>query len=249
MSEYTRLAFLPMTMILVSLACTGSDQAEVPTQTLEELQTIVAATMAADSGESEATPVPAETEPPPATEPPPSATPIPASPTPIVGLVGVGTHVVGEDLEAGIYMGMAGDDLFGSCYWERLSGLSGEFDDVIANDNAVGLFYIEVKATDVALSTDCPLISLEQGPIPEESNPLIVGPGTYLVGRDIQSGRYRGQAGADILDSCYWERLSDVSGELDGIITNENATGQFFVQVAGTDFALTTDCELEFVQP
>jgi hypothetical protein len=69
----------------------------------------------------------------------------------------------------------------------------------------------------------------------------------YLVGRDIQPGTYKGEAGADFADSCYWARLSNVAGELDGILANDNATGQFYVQVAASDFALSTGCQLERV--
>lgn len=76
----------------------------------------------------------------------------------------------------------------------------------------------------------------------------IISPGTHLVGKDIQPGLYRGEGGDDIMDSCYWERLSDLSGEFSGTIANENATGQFYVEVKESDFALKVDCELEKVE-
>ena len=44
-----------------------------------------------------------------------------------------------------------------SCYWGRLSGLSGDLDDIIANDNANGPFYVTVMESDVALTTACNL--------------------------------------------------------------------------------------------
>jgi hypothetical protein len=212
----------------------------------EDLETAVAETMAAEGVDSAA--VPEDSTPLP-TLPQPTSTPIPPTPTPILGLVEVGTHLIGEDIDPGIYTGMAGEGLLASCYWERLSGLSGTLDDIIANDNSNGLYYIEVKDTDVALGTECGLIQLEHAQLPADSNPAQIGPGTYLIGRDIQPGRYRGQAGTDFLESCYWARLSDVSGELNGLLANDNATGQYFVEVAGTDFALTTGCALEFIQP
>lgn len=70
------------------------------------------------------------------------------------------------------------------------------------------------------------------------------GPGTYLVGRNIQPGTYKGEAGSDILNACYWERLRDVAGDAGSIIANDNAMGSFFVQVLSTDFALKTNCSL-----
>ena len=222
-------------------------QSEQPiADSAEDLETMVAETMAAEGVDSTA--VPADSTPLP-TVPQPTSTPIPPTPTPILGLVNVGTHLVGEGIAPGIYTGRAGQGIFESCYWGRLSGLSGTLDDLIANDNSVGLYYVEVKETDVALETACVLIELDRAEIPADSNPAQIDPGTYLVGRDIQPGLYRGQAGTDILDSCYWGRLSNVSGELDGLLANDNATGQYFVEVAGTDFALTTGCALEFIQP
>ena len=85
----------------------------------------------------------------------PTLTPTPVpTPTPEVPLIRVGTHIVGEDIEPGIYFGEAEGGVLGSCYWQRLSGLSGETSDIIANDIAVGRFYIEVLPTDAALDTD-----------------------------------------------------------------------------------------------
>ncbi len=222
-------------------------QSEVPVpDSAEDLETVVAETMAAEGVDS--TSVPEDATPLP-TLPQPTSTPIPPTPTLILRLVEVGTHLIGEDIDPGIYTGMAGEGLLGSCYLERLSGLSGTLDDIIANDNSNGLYYIEVKDTDVALGTECGLTQLEHAQLPADSNPAQIGPGTYLIGRDIQPGRYRGQAGTDFLESCYWARLSDVSGELNGLLANDNATGQYFVEVAGTDFALGTEGALEFVQP
>jgi hypothetical protein len=162
--------------------------------------------------------------------------------TPIQGLVGVGTHLVGTDIEPGIYWGVTGEDVFDSCYWARLSDLTGEFDALLANDNAIGQFYVEVLETDFALESDCELIALEHAPVPEVGDHL--APGTYLIGQDIEPGIYQGHAAEDVLDSCNWSRLSGVSGEFDSLLANDNAIGQYFVEVLETDFALQTSCEL-----
>ena len=42
---------------------------------------------------------------------------------------GDGTHVVGLDIQPGIYRAPGGD----TCIWQRLSGLSGEYQDIIAS--------------------------------------------------------------------------------------------------------------------
>ncbi len=178
----------------------------------------------------------------PTAESQPTATPeLTATPTPKANKIGVGTHIVGTDIEPGIYMGLAGTEVLDSCFWKRLSGLSGELSDTIANDNSVGPFYVEVSPTDVALSTRCELIGLES--VPDKQEYLTqLPPGTYLVGRDIEPSIYEGLTGTGVLDSCYWERLSGVSGEVYALIANDNAQGRYFVQVSSTDFAVTFAC-------
>jgi hypothetical protein len=188
-----------------------------------------------------------------ATEPSSTATDSPTdipseTPQPTVtrnpNLLSAGTYVVGSDIQAGFYRGYAGFDLFESCYWSRLSDLSGEFEAILANDNANGQFYIEVRNTDVALEVDCNFEFLPNLPENSGSFPDAILPGTYLVNRDIRPGTYQGQAGSDITTSCYWERLSNVQGGFEGIIANDNAQGQYYVQVSASDFALSTDCEI-----
>jgi hypothetical protein len=172
-------------------------------------------------------------------------TPAPTPTQEIEGLVKEGTHLVGTDIEPGIYVGLAGEGLLDSCYWARLSNLTGS-DDILANDNAEGLYYVEVLPDDMALKTGCELLPIEQVPARDEFL-TVLPPGTYLVGRDIEAGTYRGKAGDDILESCYWSRLSNVSGD-DDILANDNATGQYFIEVLATDFALQVGCEVEKVE-
>ena len=155
-----------------------------------------------------------------------------------------GTYIVGRDIQTGIYQGQAGEDFLDSCYWARLEDLTGELDSLIANDNAEGQFYVEVLETDYALETGCELVTLDSLPMPEGDLPTTIQAGTYIVGRDIQTGTYQGQAGEDFLDSCYWARLSDLTGSLDSIIANDNANGQYYIQVQDSDYALATGCEL-----
>ncbi len=113
-----------------------------------------------------------------------AATPQPTPASEPKSSLDAGTYRVGTDIAPGIYAGRAGAGLFGSCYWERLSGVSGTFEEIIANDNANGQFYIEAKPDDKYLKTDCEITPLEDWPAPAQ--PLTdIGPGTYLVGRDI----------------------------------------------------------------
>ncbi|MDQ1105439.1 hypothetical protein [Nocardioides zeae] len=63
---------------------------------------------------------------------------------------GDGIYVVGDDIQPGTYRSEGGD----YCYWERLSGLSGEFDDLIANDNVTGPAIVSISPGDAAFSTN-----------------------------------------------------------------------------------------------
>lgn len=177
----------------------------------------------------------------------PTNMPLPPTPTQNPNLIKPGTYLVGVDIKPGIYRGEAGEGLFSSCYWARLKDLSGSFDALLANENSIGQFYVEIRDSDYAVETRCELVPLDSLPASTGEFPQIIKAGTYIIGRDIQAGTYKGQAGTDITTSCYWVRLNNVAGDFDSIIANENAVGQFYVQVAGSDFALSTACELERV--
>ena len=72
------------------------------------------------------------------------------------GMFGQGTWRVGSDIEPGLYRTLVeGEGFLDSCYWARLSGLTGDFDDIIANDNATGAVYVEILPTDLAFESGC----------------------------------------------------------------------------------------------
>ena len=154
-----------------------------------------------------------------------------------------GTYRVGSDIQPGIYAGNPGSEAGDSCYWARLSGLSGGLDDIISNDIARGQFYVEVKSTDSYFTVRCEVTPLAEWPVP--SQPLSeIGTGMYIVGRDIAAGIYAGNPGSEDGDSCYWKRLSGASGGLDDIISNDIARGQFYVEVKSTDSYFAVRCEV-----
>jgi hypothetical protein len=74
--------------------------------------------------------------------------------------VGPGTWAVGDEIQAGTYTTDAAEgDVFDSCYWARLSGFSGDLDDLIANDiiEAGSRGRVELSASDagVHFTGDC----------------------------------------------------------------------------------------------
>ena len=60
------------------------------------------------------------------------------------------------------------------------------------------------------------------------------GNGTYLVGTDLQAGRYK--TDGNTASSCYWERTKDASGELDSIIANDSFDGPGYVTVNAGEY-------------
>ena len=67
--------------------------------------------------------------------------------------IGNGVHRVGDDIEPGTYStdGPDPDGILPMCYYARLSGLSGEFDDIITNNNIEGPGTVVVADGDAAL--------------------------------------------------------------------------------------------------
>lgn len=66
-----------------------------------------------------------------------------------LGVIWNGTWRVGEDIDAGSYRTQGGD----FCYWERLSGFSGEFGDIITNGIPTGPSTITIAASDAGFSS------------------------------------------------------------------------------------------------
>lgn len=64
-----------------------------------------------------------------------------------------GVHQVGADIEPGVYTtdGPDSGSIIPNCYYARLSGLSGEFEDIISNNNTEGAGTVEVSESDAAL--------------------------------------------------------------------------------------------------
>jgi len=119
-----------------------------------------------------------------------------------------------------------------------LAGLSGELDDILANEaSPSGPVYVEIKSTDVAFKTEGSgkwyKIYLD-----EYKGVMLTSfeDGWYIVGKDIIPGRYRSDDGCD-----YWARLKDFSGELNSIIANDVFNeGTVIVEIQSSDFGFQT---------
>lgn len=142
---------------------------------------------------------------------------------------GPGIHLVGTDIEPGIYR-TTGD----ITYFARLSGLTGEFSDIIANGASPQTpVLVEIKPTDVAFESkgtgQWTMIDDTYQPEPTTS----FGGGWWLVGTDIISGLYRTE---DTVN--YLERLSGLGAEIQDIIANDvPPQGPVVVEIKADDFA------------
>lgn len=68
---------------------------------------------------------------------------------------GDGTFVVGDDIKAGTYKSDAAYSSFiANCYWARLSGTSGDFEQIITNNNSQGPTTVTIRPTDAAFETN-----------------------------------------------------------------------------------------------
>ena len=143
---------------------------------------------------------------------------------------GDGTRRVGADVAPGTYRnsGLPGQ----SCYWERLSGFGGTFDEIEANDIVSGRTIVTILPSDAGFSSSrCGTWSPDLTPI--TSSPLAPFPdGTYLVGSELAPGSWRNTGPSD---GCYWERLSGFTGDFDQIIANGLSDAQQIVTIAEGD--------------
>ena len=156
---------------------------------------------------------------------------------------GPGTQLVGADLDAGRYIA----ENVSGCYWERLSGVGGTFDEIIANDNVDGRAIVDISGEDIAFnSTRCGDWVIAQ---PVEDPPsTTMGQGSWQVGIDIAPGRW---STTSEVDGCYWQRVSSFSGELAAIIANDNVDGRAIVDISVNDVGFeSTRCgDWVIVQP
>jgi hypothetical protein len=86
-----------------------------------------------------------------ATPTPPTVTKkIKVTPRPRTVISGDGTFLVGSDIVPGTYRNRNGGD----CYWARLSGTSGDFSQILANNNTSGQAIVTILPSDKAFSVE-----------------------------------------------------------------------------------------------
>lgn len=132
----------------------GASDAAAPTvtstATVRSIQTVTATAPVAEPAEAATTTVqaPAVTK---TVHAPAVTTTVTAQPKPKATIPGDGTYQVGTDIQPGTYVSGAPDS--GNCYWARLSGTSGSFSDIIANNNSSGQSVVTIAPTDKVFET------------------------------------------------------------------------------------------------
>ena len=178
---------------------------------------------------SELTPTPT-----PVPSPTPTPTPVPITtaiptPTPVPAQgFGDGTWIVGSDIQPGTYAAGPGLEF---CSWKRLSGFSGDFDDIIAIDISPRPI-VTILATDAGFTSGgcnrwMPIADALTTPS---------GDGTWVVGNEFAPGTYAAGPG---LEFCSWKRLSGFSGDFDDIIAID-ISPRPIVTILATDAGFTS---------
>ena len=150
-----------------------------------------------------------------------TAEPPPPPPGPATTF-GPGQHLVGTDILAGRYF----SDPMSGCFWERLSGFSGNISDTIANNFIgfdAGQWIVDIAESDLAFETDndCGTWFLTR----RSGSMATITPGMWLVGSQITSGTYQ----STVQSGCFWQRLRSFSGRV-----SEDTIANDFVGTAGT---------------
>jgi len=143
---------------------------------------------------------------------------------------------VGTDIAPGTYRNSSSS---GGCYWERLSGFGGSFDEIIANGLATYRQVVTIKEMDTGFSsTDCGTWSQDLSPV-TESPTTPFSDGMYLVSVDIEPGTWRNDGSTN----CYWARLSGFTGDFEEIIANGLSDDPQIVTISASDAGFeSNDC-------
>ena len=147
---------------------------------------------------------------------------------------GDGTHRIGPLLPAGIYRTRANAQ---NCYWERLSGFSGQTSDIIANGFSNFHQVVAIAATDAAFSSSgCGTWTSDLTPI-TASPTARFSDGMFIVGTDITAATWSAPGGTN----CYWERLAGFSGETSDITANDFGAITPTVTISAADAGFSSD--------
>jgi hypothetical protein len=155
-----------------------------------------------------------------------------ATPVPTYAHFGDGTFQVGKDIQPATYRTREGSS---GCYYARLKGFSGGFEDIIANENTDGPAVITIAATDKGFqSQNCGTWTQDLSQITKSQTTFEEG--TYIIGTDITPGTYKNTGD----QGCYYARLRGFGGTTGDIIANNNTDATAIVTIKASDKGFTS---------
>jgi hypothetical protein len=136
---------------------------------------------------------------------------------------GSGMFRVGSDIQPGTYRTTGGG------YWARLSCAGGDFNCIIANNNASGQDYVTILASDAYFESSRMGTWIPESALTPTNATTFNGSGMYKVNFDILPGTYQSSGGG------YFARLSCATGDFDCIIANGNPRANVYITIDPTD--------------
>lgn len=103
---------------------------------------------------------------------------------------------------------------------------------------------VEVPGPTQTVEVPGPTVTVTVTPTPEQAETLVTafaGDGTYVIGEDIEPGRYKSHPAIEGAGVCYWARLKSTDGDLDSIIANQLGEGPQTVTIKKSDEAFETN--------
>lgn len=123
------------------------------------------------------------------------------------------------------------------CYWERDSGASGAFSEIIANDIGSGRRMVTIESSDAYFETSgCGHWYRYDGTAVMHST--IPGNGVFEVGVNFPAGTFQSSG-----SNCYWATLSDLSGDFDAIEDNYIGSGPTYVTLQAGQYFQSSGCK------
>ncbi|HEY5596944.1 MAG TPA: PKD domain-containing protein [Candidatus Bipolaricaulota bacterium] len=126
---------------------------------------------------------------------------------------GSGLYLVGEDIEPGTYRTRSPGN---ECFWERLKGVDGTQDAIIAREYNDGPAVVQIKGRDGAFrSQGCARWTKDLSPVTAHPDAPF-GQGVFIVGTDISPGIWV----SEDTGRCYWTRLAGFSWEPEDVLAD-----------------------------
>ena len=140
------------------------------------------------------------------------------------GSIKEGMYKVGTDLSAGEYVIITNNSEQG--YMQITKDSTGTFDSIISNENIANRTYVTVNDTEYLTVKSGKIYPLDKAPKIDTSSGTL-SDGMYKVGTDIQAGEYK----INSPSNGYIEITSGSRHTLDGIISNDNFTGDKYITI------------------